>query len=173
MLFFKPFPSDNHNNNEERVRGKVWSTHLSPLICSATSISYSKKNAHTQPLNRIKAGIWSFREECRILIKDFFFFSFTCQHSRLSTLLRLSSFIPLPYSPVLHWLLSVHLLVLTSVFFMLHFSLFIPISFMRETLGRVDGWSYSTARSRFFRCEKEVLLTARSGWAVSLVEAVA
>lgn len=25
------------------TKGKVWSTHLSPLICSATSISYSKK----------------------------------------------------------------------------------------------------------------------------------
>lgn len=54
LFFFKSPPSHYHNNNEEI-------SHLSPHICSATSISYSKKNAHKQAslLNRIRAGVWS------------------------------------------------------------------------------------------------------------------
>lgn len=47
---FKSFPSDDNNNEEiPKVKGRVWSTHLSSHILSATLISYSKKNAHKQP----------------------------------------------------------------------------------------------------------------------------
>lgn len=43
-LIWNPFPQINIMTMRKSLKSmKVWSTHLTPLICSATSISYSKK----------------------------------------------------------------------------------------------------------------------------------